>query len=71
MSETMRHPDDCYIVRDSYGVPELVDSDGKILFVGRASWTDNDMWRILGIMNSAYSYGFDDGMAELARRIRV
>ena len=64
--------DDCRIVRDDTNiVVKVFDCDGDVVLVAPQSFTDEQVWHTLALMNHAYAKGHKAGGEEFRREFRA
>lgn len=66
--------DDCSIVRNKeytdIGLLAVFNCDGDLVFTLPSDFSDDDVWMVLGIANSAYSIGHKHGCRYTKKQLR-
>lgn len=65
--------DECKIIRcdRTYGIDScvVVDVNGDVVFRAELPWSDDLIWKILGIGNTAYTRGYHSGQKDKIQEI--
>jgi len=70
----LAHPEDCGIERNLENMPGfavMMDCDGEQIFSVPDSWTDEQMFIVLNIVNNAFSRGTSFGELKKAQEIKT